>query len=81
MVKRSGRDDLHNSKTQMKLFTAIATAAVIGGSIVTFAPAVEAKTAPQELATTRFLTAKFCLHERQSLKSASLILKLLSYKW
>ena len=26
--------DLHNTKTQMKLFTAIATAAVIGGSLI-----------------------------------------------
>ena len=43
MVKRSRRDDLHNFKTQMKLFTAIATAAVIGGSMITFAPAAEAR--------------------------------------
>ena len=34
MVKRSRRDDLHNTKTQMKLFTAIATAVVLGGSLI-----------------------------------------------
>ena len=34
MVKRSRRDDLHNTKTQMKLFTAIATAVVLGGSFI-----------------------------------------------
>ena len=39
MVKRSRRDDLHNTKTQMKLFTAIATAALIGGSFMTANPA------------------------------------------
>ena len=39
MVKRSRRDDLHNTKAQMKLFTAIATAAVIGTSFMAANPA------------------------------------------
>jgi len=38
MVKRSRRDDLYNTKTQMKLFNAIAAAAVIGTSFVTASP-------------------------------------------
>ena len=42
MVKRSRRDDLHNTKTQMKLFTAIATAVVHGGSFVGVAPEAKA---------------------------------------
>ena len=38
MVKRSRRGDFHNTKTQMKLFTAIATAAVIGSSFIAAVP-------------------------------------------
>ena len=43
MVKRSKRDDLHNTKTQMKLFTAIATAVVLGGSLIATATPASAQ--------------------------------------
>ena len=43
MVKRSRRDDLHNTKTQMKLFTAIATAVVLGGSFIATATPASAQ--------------------------------------
>ena len=43
MVKRSRRDDLHNTKTQMKLFTAIATAVVLGGSLIATATPASAQ--------------------------------------
>ena len=34
MVKRSRRNDLQNTKTQMKLFNAIAAAVVLGGFLL-----------------------------------------------
>ena len=42
MVKRSRRDDLHNTKTQMKLFNVIAAAAVVGASFIAVAPEAKA---------------------------------------
>ena len=44
MVKRSRRDDLHNTKTQMKLFNAItfASSVLIGGVFMVNTPAVHA---------------------------------------
>ena len=42
MVKRSRRDDLHNTKTQMKLINAIAAAAVVGASFIAVAPEAKA---------------------------------------
>ena len=43
MVKRSKRDDLYNTKIQMKLFTAIATAVVLGGSLIATATPASAQ--------------------------------------
>ena len=43
MVKSSRRDDLHNTKTQMKLFTIIATAVVLGGSLIATATPASAQ--------------------------------------
>ena len=43
MVKRSRRDDLHNTKSQMKFFNAIAAAVVFGGSIIATATPASAQ--------------------------------------
>ena len=38
MVKRSRREDLHNTEAQMKLFRSIPAAVVLGRSLVAVAP-------------------------------------------
>ena len=43
MVKKSRRDDLHNTTTQMKLFTAIADTVVLGDSLIATASPASAQ--------------------------------------